>query len=107
MILRSVYEQWTLDEVARRSHFSVRYLRTRFESVMGISPSEYLDNYQLHAALQLMRDSRLSLTQVADRSGFRSLAVFSRFITRRTGQAPSKLRRSLLCGKADLLSQNA
>jgi len=99
LILRSVYEDWSLEDVAQRANVSLRYLRDRFEKVIGLSPSEYRANYQLHAAMLLMRDSRLSLSQVAERSGFRSLPVFSRFVKRRVGMTPSTLRKSLLRGE--------
>ncbi|MDQ8192941.1 AraC family transcriptional regulator [Coraliomargarita sp. SDUM461004] len=98
LILKSVYEDWSLEEVARRANVSLRYLRSRFEKVLGVAPSEYRANYQLHTAMLLMRDSRLSLSQVAERSGFSSLPVFSRFVKRRSGLAPSQLRQSLLKG---------
>ena len=99
LIVRSVYENWSLEEVARRANISLRYLRSRFEKVMGVAPSEFRANYQLHAAMLLMRDSRLSLSQVAERSGFGSLPVFSRFVKRRVGLAPSQLRKKLLRGE--------
>jgi AraC-like DNA-binding protein len=104
LILRSVYEGWSLEEVASRANVSLRYLRRRFEQALGVAPSEYRANYQLHTAMLLMRDSRLSLSQVAERSGFSSLAVFSRFVKRRSGLAPSQLRHRLLTGTFKLES---
>lgn len=102
LLIRSVREGWTLEEVARRAKLSERHLRTRFEAVMGVSLRDYRANYQLNLAISLMRDSALSLSNVAELSGFNSQPAFTRFIKRMAGVAPSELRARLRDGTFEL-----
>ena len=94
LVLRSVREGWSLEEVARRAKMSDRHLRTCFRAEVGISLSNYRANYQLHLALSLMRNDELSLSDVAELSGFNSQPSFTRFIKRMTGLTPRDLRLS-------------
>lgn len=93
LVLQAIDEGWTLATVASRVGLSERQLRNRFEAETGVSIRHYRANYQLHRALALMRDSRLSLAQIAERVGFNSSAAFTRFIRRETGHPPMALRR--------------
>jgi AraC-like DNA-binding protein len=92
LVLQSVHEGWTLEEVARRMRLSERHLRTLFERQTGVSLREYRSNYQLHRAIDLMRQSSLNLADIAELCGFNSQSVFTRFIQRQTGQSPRSLR---------------
>ncbi len=94
-LLEAVEQGWTLETVAGSVGLSERQFRNRFEAETGVTIRQYRANYQLHRALALMRDSRLSLTQVAELVGFQSSAAFTRFIRRETGSAPLALRRRL------------
>lgn len=95
LVIRSVREGWTLAEVARRAGLSERHLRTRFSRAMGISLAHYRRHYQLHQAAVLLRGGQHRLSGVAELCGFRSPAVFSRFIRRETGQSPREWAKSL------------
>jgi len=95
LIIRSVREGWTFEEVAKRAGFSARHLRNRFEQQMGLSLREYRSNYQFHTALSLMIDTNRSLSDVAELSGFHSQSVFTRFIRRMANRSPRELCRQI------------
>lgn len=71
-------------------------LRTLFRESFGFSLGEYLRNHQLHRALALMREPGLSLSEVADQSGYSCLATFSRTFRARMGTSPGNYRRGVL-----------
>lgn len=96
LIIESVREGWSLEEVARRAKLSERHLRSRFESTMGIPPRDYRANYQMHRAISLMRNSELMLSDIAELSGFNSLSAFSRFVRNRMGCSPRELRKQII-----------
>lgn len=96
LLIEAIHRGWTVDEIARRLGLSERRLRTRFEEQTGVSMRRYRANYQLHRAMELMSGSSLSMGQIAERCGFHSLPVFTRFIRRETGLTPSELKQSLL-----------
>jgi AraC-like DNA-binding protein len=102
LILRSVREGWTFEEVARRSGFSERHLRERFERQMGLSLRDYRSNYQFHTAVSLMHNSQCSLADVAELCGFNSQSVFTRFIRRMADCTPRELCRKVREGRYEL-----
>lgn len=95
LVLESVQQGWTIEEVGRRMGLSGRHLRTRFHAEMGVSLREYRANYQLHCAIRLLREPHTPLGQIAELCGFNSQAVFTRFIKRQTGLTPLAFRRQL------------
>ena len=99
LIIQSVREGWTFEEVAQRAGFSERHLRDRFEQQMGLSLRDYRSNYQLHSAISLMRDSTRSLSDVAELCGFNSQSVFTRFIRRMADRTPRELCRQIREGR--------
>ena len=99
LIIRSVKEGWTFEEVAQRAGFSERHLRNRFEQQMGLSLRDYRSNYQLHTAISLMRDAKRSLSDIAELSGFNSQSVFTRFIRRIAELTPRELCRQVREGR--------
>jgi AraC family transcriptional regulator len=99
LIIRSVREGWTFEEVAQRAGFSERHLRNRFEQQMGLSLRDYRSNYQFHTAISLMRDAKRSLSDIAELSGFNSQSVFTRFIRRMAELTPRELCRQVREGR--------
>ena len=99
LIIRSVREGWTFEEVAQRAGFSERHLRNRFEQQMGLSLRDYRSNYQLHTAISLMRDAKRSLSDIAELSGFNSQSVFTRFIRCMVELTPRELCRQVREGR--------
>lgn len=95
LLVQSIETGWTVEEVAARLGISGRALRTRFEAQTGVNIRRYRANYQLHRAMALMSGSTDTLGEIAERCGFHSLPVFSRFIQRETGMSPRTLRQSL------------
>lgn len=99
LIIESVKAGWTFEEVAERAGLSERHLRSRFEQQMGISLRDYRSNYQFHRAISLMRDSKRSLSEVAELSGFNSQSVFTRFFRRMSDHTPREFRKLVLEGR--------
>jgi len=63
-----------------------------FVSRQGVSPVQYLGRLRIKHALDLLTHTRLSVAEVAARSGLPDLAYFSRLIRRNTGYSPRSYR---------------
>jgi AraC family transcriptional regulator len=63
-------EQIVLRDIARASHLSPFHFLRAFKEVHGITPSTYLNRKRTCAALRLIRESKWTLTQVAELVGF-------------------------------------
>jgi AraC-like DNA-binding protein len=98
---------WRVADMARLanlspSRFAVLYLR-----LLGVSPMEDLIHARLQRARALLTDERLSVREVADRTGFGSVCHFSRLFRKHVGCAPRDYRRRPLAGQADLSGDEA
>lgn len=83
----------TLTELSRIAHLSPRQLHSLFQRQLGLTPSEHLLRTRMDHALSLLRDSSLSIQQIAEQCGYSNLSAFSDRFRRVHGRAPSAWRR--------------
>ncbi len=82
----------TITKVAGQLGISPAYLRQLFARYRGSNPLAYLQSLRLQHALQLIKNSNLTLEAVARLSGYDSASHLSRHVKRETGQTPGELR---------------
>lgn len=70
-----------------RSRFTVL-----FTEQMGLSPQAYIEDVRLDRATQFLRMTRMSISQIAERTGFPNPYYFSTRFRRRHGVPPSEYR---------------
>lgn len=65
----------------------------KFKSLTGLTPNAFILNYRLkHAAQMLTSQASLSITDIADRTGFATAVYFSRCFKKQYGVPPQKYR---------------
>jgi AraC-like DNA-binding protein len=82
----------TLDELADAATLSARQFTRRFRDALGLSPIEFFDRKRLALAQQMLAYEAGSVSEVAQRMGFSSPAVFSRWFGHLAGETPSEYR---------------
>ncbi len=87
-----VAEPISLDALAKTAGLSSRQLNRLFQSRLGRSAMRYYRELRLEKAQSLLRNSPLSLTEIALATGFASSAHFSRVFAAQFGQPPSSYR---------------
>ena len=75
--------------VADHLDISEGYLSHTFKKETGLSPLNYLTQYRIHRAMELLRDCRLRVYEVAEKVGYQDIAYFSSTFKKLTGQSPS------------------
>ena len=70
------------------------YLYRIFMHGIGMSPSDYLRQFRLERAAELLKDGRLSVTEVAESVGFSDISHFHRVFHNRYGTTPKLYRES-------------
>ena len=73
---------------------SRRQAEIRFRAATGRSVLEEIQNVRFIHALELVRDSSIALGAIADRTGWPSSLVLSRYVRQRTGKTLSQLRKA-------------
>ena len=84
---------WTVEELAHACNLSRSAFAERFVARVGKPPATYLAHVRLDAAANLLRDTSLPITLVAEQVGYTSEAAFSRAFKHRHGTPPSRWRR--------------
>lgn len=89
---RSDYSQWpTLEAFAGEAGISPSTLRRRLERE-GISYQEIKDEVRRAMAVELLRQSRASIGEIAERTGFQEPSAFHRAFKKWTGESPGRYR---------------
>lgn len=85
-------EPLTLADIAGEVYLSVFHLVRVFKEATGETPHRFLTGLRVEEAQRLLRDSDLSVAEIASRCGFASPGAFSTAFLRRTGVRPSTYR---------------
>ena len=86
------HEDWPVRRLARVSHVSQAHFARSFKEAFGVPPHRYLLTRRIERATALLRDTDLSVTEIALQTGWRSLGTFGRIFRDITGAAPSVVR---------------
>ena len=80
------------EDLAHALNLSRTNLFELFQKVYGIPPHEYLTQYRLSLAKNMLINTSLSITEIATRTGFRDIYSFSRRFRDKCGMSPLEFR---------------
>ena len=84
---------WSLASLAALGQTTPGHLISLFQKYIGMAPISYLWTKRHEHAVRLLRTTQMPIEAVAHATGYQSPAHFSRSVKKRTGIAPSQLRR--------------
>lgn len=82
----------SLGDYAALCNMSKYHFLRVFTQIVGCPPLEYRNQLRLSLAKELLRESNLSVGEIAEESGFSSAAYFSDFFKRKVGFSPRQYR---------------
>lgn len=85
---------WTLEELAHAAGTSRSVLAERFQQLVGSSPIQYLTQWRMLLASNLLSRSNASLASIALEVGYQTDSAFSRAFRREFGAPPAAWRRN-------------
>lgn len=88
----SSHEAWPVRRLAQVSGVSDAHFARSFKRAFGVPPHRYLLTRRIERATALLRDSDLSMTEIAFQTGWKSLGTFGRTFRDVTGESPGDLR---------------
>jgi AraC-like DNA-binding protein len=86
------HEDWPVRRLARVSGVSEAHFSRSFKQAFGVPPHRYLLTRRIERAMALLRDTDLSITDIAFRTGWESLGTFGRTFRDITGESPGVIR---------------
>src|SRR5262245_3579282 len=85
-------EEWPVQRLARVSGVSEAHFVRSFKQAFGVPPHRYLLTRRIGRATPLLRDTDLSVTEIAFETGWESLGTFGRTFRDVTGESPRTVR---------------
>lgn len=82
----------TVEDIASYVGLSRSHLFRSFQSVLGLSPKEYLTDFRIKQACYLLEHSNLSITAIANSVGFDNSLYFSKTFHKKKGHPPKEYR---------------
>ena len=84
---------WALEELARVAETSRSVLAERFRQLVGQAPMQYLAQWRMLLATNLLARSNAPLSRIAEEVGYQTDTAFSRAFRREYGMPPAAWRR--------------
>lgn len=91
-IHESLHEKLLVGDLASHAGYTRSHFTRLFTAHTGLSPKSYVMNARLALAKELLRNTSLLISQVAERSGYGDPYQFSRSFRKSTGISPSRYR---------------
>ena len=81
--------RWTVMDFASLCNQSTYHFIHRFKSSMGVSPIKYLTRIRINKAKELLTDSPLNVSEIANVVGYENPLYFSRVFKFHVGESPA------------------
>ena len=85
----------TIDELAETVNLSKHYFMRFFKRYMGMTCIEYINDYRLNIASNLLLTTRVQITEVAASIGITNLSYFNRIFKKKFHMTPKEYRNSV------------
>ena len=86
----------TIAKIAEYSGYSLAYFTKAFKSYMSDTPIMHLNKRRISHAKALLQDEKLSLSEIAKRSGYKNLSTFTEAFKRVMGMLPTEYKKKYI-----------
>lgn len=93
MVDQNLSAHWTVSQYAAEIGVTRDHLQSAVRRVLSKSPKEYIHSLLMDRSISLLRNSELTVSEIAYRLGFSDAGYFNRFFKRHTGLAPGRFRK--------------
>ncbi len=87
-------KEYKIRDLAKRCGLCHDHFSRLFKELKGQSPQDYIINCRVEQAKDMLMESSISMTGIAEELGYSSVYFFSRQFKQRTGITPSEFRKS-------------
>lgn len=96
LYLKSNYDStFSLEELASRCDLNPSYFSRIFRERAGIPLFEYINRLRIERAVQLLKNSSLSILEIAMSVGYNNVSFFNRYFRKLKGCSPGELRKRM------------
>jgi AraC-like DNA-binding protein len=92
-----IHENWNenldFEQIAAENNVTYDFFRKAFKGVMGVPPGQYLLNIKIEKAAQMLRETDLTISEIATKTGFENEFYFSRMFKNKMNCTASSYRK--------------
>ena len=88
-------ESFSIDDLERKMNMSHSSLFRKVKAITGMSAKELLQDVRLKRACQLLKETNLTITEVAFKAGFSNIAYFCMVFRKKYGVSPNNYRKNV------------
>lgn len=87
------FRNFSIPKIAEQMNMSTAKLEREIKRLTGMTPVQYINDFRLSKAMDLLRKDEMTIFTVSHLLGFRSLSYFGKAYKEKFGIAPSKTRK--------------
>lgn len=95
-IEKNYMKQFSIEFLADLCHWSPTHFRRIFNSVMRISPLNYVNNTRIQKSCSMLCSTEDSILSISEAVGFQSVSSYNRYFFRLMRQSPREYRKRML-----------
>lgn len=88
-------EEITLADVSKSANFSMYHFTRFFKDTTGMTFGQYLNNYKVSKAVNMLINTSDSISEISFNSGFNSIKTFNRVFKQVKGCSPSQFKKAI------------
>lgn len=92
-LIEHIDQRFTIEELAKRYLMNTSSLKTAFKAVYGMPIAAYMKEYRLQLAAQLLKESEMSINEIAEYIGYESQGKFTKAFKARMQRLPTQYRK--------------
>ena len=89
-------QKFLTTQIAQHIGLNSSYLSRLFKAEYDLSLKEYITQYRVNRAMELLKNSQLTISEVSRSVGYTDSFVFSKMFKKHTGKSPSQYRQSVI-----------
>lgn len=93
-IREHISEEFSQEELARMVYISPTHLRRLFKKKHNMTMVDYVTEMRVQLAEELLKEDRLSISAVAEKTGFRNYSYFTKIFKKYKGATPREYKRN-------------
>lgn len=90
-------ESLSLSVLSEHFALSQSYICRLFKKELSLKPSEYINRVRISAAKAMLLETDMTITEIAEKSGYSDVYYFSRVFKKIIGMSPLKMRNENVC----------
>ena len=95
-IEKNYMKQFSIEFLADLCHWSPTHFRRIFNSIMRISPLNYINNTRIQKSCSMLCSTEDSILSISEAVGFQSVSSYNRYFFRLMQQSPREYRKRML-----------